>query len=177
MSDNKLKSIFDRVNRLLDERDGLMGDVADIYQEAKSAGFVPKVIRKLVQRSRMDPSKRAEEDMLMELYEAEMGAVGRAVAAVRDGATWKEAAEGNGVPRATLARAMAVSKRRSDSENDTAHDPATGEIEEETALADIAPTLPLKHAEAIGAVLDDIAAGGDGLEIPPHLDRRQRASA
>ena len=40
-TDNRLKSLADRIERLMDERDGIQGDIRDIYAEAKSAGYVP----------------------------------------------------------------------------------------------------------------------------------------
>ena len=70
MSADKLKSLSERINRLLDERDGINGDISDLYQEAKSAGYIAKVLRKAIGRQRMDAGKRAEEDSILELYEA-----------------------------------------------------------------------------------------------------------
>ncbi len=126
MTDNRLKSLADRIERLMDERDGLASDIRDIFTEAKSAGYVPKVLRKAIMRKRMDASKRDEEDAILELYEGALGAVGKAVAAVRAGSTWKEASEEHDVPRATLARAIkAVSKQR----NDTAAESTTARLD------------------------------------------------
>ncbi len=112
MSDNRLKSIADRINRLMDEREAIGADIRDIYAEAKGVGYIPKALRKVIARLRMDPDKLKEDDTLVELYEAALGPVGKAMEAVRQGATWEEAGKATGVPRATLARAEAVSKRR-----------------------------------------------------------------
>lgn len=110
MSDNRLKSLAERIGRLMDERDGISSDIRDIYTEAKSAGYIPKALRKVIARLRMDPAKLAEDDTLVELYEAALGPVGKAMKAVREGATLDAAAEANGVHRATVARARAVAK-------------------------------------------------------------------
>tara|TARA_R110000822_G_scaffold125139_1_gene259720 strand:- start:14 stop:484 length:471 start_codon:yes stop_codon:yes gene_type:complete len=120
MTDNRLKSIAERIGRLMDERDGIGSDIRDIYAEAKSAGYIPKALRKVITRLRMDPSKLAEDDTLVELYEAALGPVGKAMQAVREGATLDDAAEANGVHRATVARARAVAKS---SENATVAKP------------------------------------------------------
>lgn len=125
MSD-QLKSLAERIERLMDEQDGIKSDIRDLYTEVKSAGYMPKVLRKAIARKRMDPSKRDEEDAILELYEGVLGRVGKALAAVRAGSTWKEAAENNGVPRATLARAVAVSKRQAESRTDTNPETAVG---------------------------------------------------
>lgn len=119
MSD-QLKSLAERIERLMDERDGLGADIRDIFMEAKSAGYVPKVLRKAITRKRMDPSKRDEEDAILELYEGALGAVGKALAAVRAGSTWKEAAADHSVPRATLARAVKSQKLQTDTKEYTA---------------------------------------------------------
>jgi uncharacterized protein (UPF0335 family) len=116
VTDAKLKSLVDRINRLMDERREISTDISDIFLEAKSAGYIPKALRKVIARMRAKPADLAEEDSLIELYEAALGPVGKAMAAVRAGATLDDAAESNGVHRATLARARAVAKQ---SENAT----------------------------------------------------------
>ena len=135
MSDARLKSLADRINRLMDERDGIASDIRDLYAEAKSVGYIPKALRKAIARMRMDPDKLAEDDSLLDLYEAALGRVGTAMQAVRAGATVEAAAKANGIDRATLARARAVAKQR---ENATVanhdeiatppHDAETGEL-------------------------------------------------
>jgi uncharacterized protein (UPF0335 family) len=175
VTDDKLKSLAERIERLMDERDGLGADIRDIFTEAKSAGYVPKVLRKAITRKRMDPSKRDEEDAILELYEGALGAVGKALAAVRAGATWKEASADHGVPRATLARAVKVSKRREELRTDT--DPATGEITPTHEMgAEHAPQVPAREeAGNTGGDhdrgLDDgePAASGAYSECPPAI--------
>lgn len=112
----QLKSLAERIERLMDERDGIQSDIRDIYTEAKSHGYVPKVLRKAITRKRMDAGKRDEEDSILELYEGALGPVGKAVAAVRAGSTWKDAAADHNVPRATLARAVKSQKLQTDTD-------------------------------------------------------------
>lgn len=101
----RLKSLAERINRLTDERDGIGADIRDVYLEAKSAGYVPKVLRKAIGRQRMDPSKRAEEDSILELYEGALDGRTRAVIAeLRAGATFDATSEKTGTPRRTVAR-------------------------------------------------------------------------
>lgn len=112
VTDKRLKSLADRINRLMDERDGLGSDIRDVFAEAKSAGYIPKVLRKAITRQRMDANTRSEEDSILALYDEALGNVGAALEAISNGATWEEAGKDHGVKRATLARAAAVSKRR-----------------------------------------------------------------
>jgi len=173
-----LKSIVDRVNRLMDERDALTADIRDIYAEAKGRGYIPKALRKVVARMRMDPATLAEDDALLETYEAALGRVGKAMRAVREGATLDEAAEKNGVHRATLARARAVAKQGENAtvanhgENAT-HDPTTGEVHE----VERAEAGPIAEAatDGQGAATGPLDTDADTLEIPPFL-RRVRAA-
>lgn len=163
-----LKSIVDRVNRLMDERDGITADIRDIYAEAKGRGYIPKALRKVVARLRMDPAKLAEDDALLETYEAALGRVGQAMRAVREGATLlDEAAEANGVHRATLARARAVAKS---SENATvanhpeiATAPETAEVRHPPG-DDTGTAVPSSPAPVVAAI---------DLTIPSFLDRRR----
>lgn len=112
MSDSRLVSLAKRINAGMDRIEEERAHVRDIYVEAKSAGYIPKMLRKAIARQRMDASKREEEDSILDLYDHALGNLGKALEAISEGATWEEAGKANGVPRATLARAAAVSKRR-----------------------------------------------------------------
>jgi uncharacterized protein (UPF0335 family) len=170
MSDARLKSLAERINRLMDDRDAIGGDIRDIYSEAKSAGYIPKALRKTIARMRADQSDLAEQDTLVELYEAALGRVGRAMAAVRAGSTLDAAAEANGIHRATLARARAVAKS---SENATdAHDPATGEITVEGGAPNPARGGEASADERAASVLPSPPIAEPDLTFPSFLDRR-----
>jgi uncharacterized protein (UPF0335 family) len=69
----RLKSFIDRIERLEEEKKGLADDIKEIYAEAKSVGFDPKIMRKLIRLMKMEPQKRSEEDMLLETYKAAIG--------------------------------------------------------------------------------------------------------
>lgn len=173
MADNKLKSIFDRINRLLDERDGINGDIADLYQEAKSDGYIPKVLRKAIARLRMDPNKRAEEDSILELYEGALDGKTRAViAALKSGSTLDATSEQTGASRRTVARISKAVPKNSRNGTGTKIDvispPEAAELprgEEPDA------GIPAKHADAVGAVLDAMASGDEMPPIPDFLRR------
>lgn len=71
--DNHLLSIVERIEALEEERRGLAGDIKDIYAEAKSAGYDPKVLRAIVAERREDADERAERLALMDNYRAALG--------------------------------------------------------------------------------------------------------
>lgn len=79
MSDNtgiaaeRLISIVERIERLEEEKKALSSDVKDIYTEAKSAGFEPKVIRRIIARRKKDQAEMEELDTLEDLYLQALG--------------------------------------------------------------------------------------------------------
>lgn len=73
VSGQRLKSYLERIERLTEEQKSLAEDIKDIYSESKSAGFEPKIIRKLVSLRKTSPEKRREEQELLELYASAIG--------------------------------------------------------------------------------------------------------
>ena len=69
----RLRSLVDRIERLEEERRGLAADIKDIYTEAKSAGFDPKVLRALIAERRKEPSDVEEERSLLDIYRDALG--------------------------------------------------------------------------------------------------------
>lgn len=64
----RLRSLVERIERIEEERKALAGDVKDIYAEAKSAGFDPKVLKEVVQIRRKDRAEAEEAQTLRDLY-------------------------------------------------------------------------------------------------------------
>lgn len=70
---DRLRSIVERIERLEDERRALGEGIKDIYTEAKSAGYVPKVLRNLIAERRRAAGEVTEEQMLLETYKRALG--------------------------------------------------------------------------------------------------------
>jgi len=70
---NQLKAIIERIERMEDEKSAISVDIKEIYLEAKSNGFDPKIIRKVIINRRKDQVKLAEEKILIDTYEAALG--------------------------------------------------------------------------------------------------------
>lgn len=70
---DRLRSIVERIERLEDERKALASDIKDVYTEAKSGGFDPKVIRLLLAERRRTASEVDEEQALLEVYKRALG--------------------------------------------------------------------------------------------------------
>lgn len=73
ISGKRLKSFIERVERLEEEKSALGEDIKEVYAEAKGTGFEVKIMRRIVKLRKMDPDKRQEEDMLLELYQSAIG--------------------------------------------------------------------------------------------------------
>lgn len=71
----ELNAFIERVERVTEEKDGLTQDIRDIYAEAKSRGFDPKIMRKVVRMRKMDPDKRREEEEQTEMYLHALGMI------------------------------------------------------------------------------------------------------
>jgi uncharacterized protein (UPF0335 family) len=65
---DRLRSIVERIERLAEEQKALAADVADIFTEAKSAGFDVKVLRKVLALRKLDTAALQEQDNLLDLY-------------------------------------------------------------------------------------------------------------
>lgn len=65
----QLVAFVERVERLEEEKATIAEDIKEVYAEAKGTGYDVKTIRKAIQRRKMDPDTRAEQDALLELYE------------------------------------------------------------------------------------------------------------
>lgn len=69
----RLKSFFDRIERLEEEKKGLGDDIKEVYAEAKGVGFDVKTMRKILKLRKMNTDARREQEELLELYKAAVG--------------------------------------------------------------------------------------------------------
>lgn len=68
ISAQRLKAFILRVERLEEEKKGLGADVREVYAEAKSGGFDPKIMRKVVALRKIDKAVRQEQEALIKVY-------------------------------------------------------------------------------------------------------------
>ncbi len=66
----QLRAFVERVERLEDEKAALMGDIREVYAEAKAHGFDVKTMRQIVRLRKMDSADRAEQEALLDLYKS-----------------------------------------------------------------------------------------------------------
>lgn len=170
MNEGQLKSLFDRINRLLDDKAALTADIGDVFQEVKSAGYIPKVLRTVIRRARADQSKLAEEDAIQELYEGALtGRQRKAVEMAASGATAREIEQATGMKRSVVSRSVPLEKSRGT--KPAQHDPETGEIpntmgngsHDDVIETPAAPPTPAGAAERLPSILADEAGSSAAI--------------
>lgn len=70
---DQLRAFISRIERLDEEIKGLNEDKSDIYKEAKSQGFDPKVMRRVIAIMKKDAAERQEEDAILAMYLSALG--------------------------------------------------------------------------------------------------------
>ena len=70
---DELKLLFERIERMEEEKKGIAEDIRDIYTEAKSRGYDPKIMRQIVRLRAMDSDKRKEQQSLIDVYASAIG--------------------------------------------------------------------------------------------------------
>jgi len=70
-----LKGYVERIDRLMDERDGINSDIRDVVAEAKANNFDGPAVRRAVRMYRMDKQKRDEMIALDDTYLAALGLI------------------------------------------------------------------------------------------------------
>ena len=73
IASDRLLSIIERIERLNEETKGLTADIRDIMAEAKSAGFLPKVIREIIKMRAEDEAEREEREAIRDAYLKALG--------------------------------------------------------------------------------------------------------
>lgn len=63
-----LRSFIERIERLEEEKKGIADDIRDVYAEAKSSGFEPKIMRQVVRIRKMESHEREEQEALLDVY-------------------------------------------------------------------------------------------------------------
>ncbi|MFD2579925.1 DUF2312 domain-containing protein [Novosphingobium colocasiae] len=72
-TDDRLRLLIERVERLEEEKKGVSDDIRDVYNEAKAVGYDVKIMRQIVRLRKMKPDDRRELDLLLETYRSALG--------------------------------------------------------------------------------------------------------
>ena len=72
-TDDRLRLLIERIERLEEEKKGIADDIRDVYAEAKAVGYDVKIMRQIVRLRKMTPDDRAEMEMVLDTYKAALG--------------------------------------------------------------------------------------------------------
>ena len=73
ITNQRLTSFIERIERLEEEKAGIAGDIKDVYAEAKGEGYDTKAMRQIIKLRKMDRHERAEMEEMVELYKTAIG--------------------------------------------------------------------------------------------------------
>lgn len=69
----QLVAYIERIEHLNEDAAAIAADIKEIYSEAKSAGYDPKYIRKMIQLRKLDADEIDEQDELTQMYRNALG--------------------------------------------------------------------------------------------------------
>lgn len=74
-SDDRLRLLIERIERLEEEKQGISDDIRDVYAEVKAVGYDAKIVRQVIRLRKMNPEDRREMETVLDLYKAALGMV------------------------------------------------------------------------------------------------------
>ncbi|MBX7501005.1 DUF2312 domain-containing protein [Qipengyuania mesophila] len=72
-TDDRLRLLIERIERLEEEKKGIADDIRDVYAEAKAVGYDVKIMRQIVRLRKMTPDDRREMETILDTYKAALG--------------------------------------------------------------------------------------------------------
>jgi uncharacterized protein (UPF0335 family) len=73
VSEEQLRLFIERIERLEEEKKGIGDDIRDTYNESKSQGFDPKIMRQIVALRKLPPHDRKEMEAILDVYKSALG--------------------------------------------------------------------------------------------------------
>jgi len=68
-----LRQLIERVERLEEEKKGILEDIKEVFAEAKAQGFDVKTMKQVIKLRGTEKHKRQEAEALLETYLAALG--------------------------------------------------------------------------------------------------------
>ena len=72
-TDDRLRLLIERIERLEEEKKGIADDIRDVYGEAKAVGYDAKIMRQVIRLRKMQPDDRREMETVLDLYKSALG--------------------------------------------------------------------------------------------------------
>lgn len=72
-SNERLRLLIERVERLNEEKAGISDDIKAVFAEAKAVGYDAKIMREIIRLRKMKPDDLKERNALLQTYADELG--------------------------------------------------------------------------------------------------------
>lgn len=72
-TDDRLRLLIERIERLEEEKKAISDDIKDVYSEAGSTGYDKKILRQVIKLRKMRADERQEMEAVLEAYMAALG--------------------------------------------------------------------------------------------------------
>ncbi|WP_292960557.1 DUF2312 domain-containing protein [Novosphingobium sp. UBA1939] len=72
-TDDRLRLLIERIERLEEEKKGISDDIKDVYNEGKAVGYDAAMMRQIVKLRKMNPADRREMEIILDTYKAALG--------------------------------------------------------------------------------------------------------
>ena len=78
---SQLRMFIEKIERLEEEKAALMETIKEVFAEAKSSGFEPKIMKQVIKIRKMKQEEIAEQEELLDIYRHALGMIPAAEAA------------------------------------------------------------------------------------------------
>jgi len=73
VTDDRLRLLIERVERLEEEKKGVADDIKDVFLEAKAVGYDTKIMKQVIRLRKMQDDDRREMETILDLYKSALG--------------------------------------------------------------------------------------------------------
>ena len=70
---DELRLLIERIERLEEDKKAVSEDISNVYSEAKSRGFDPKIMRQIIKLRAMEIHQRQEWEAVLDTYMSALG--------------------------------------------------------------------------------------------------------
>ena len=72
-TNERLRLLIERIERLEEEKQGIADDIKDVYGEAKAVGYDTKIMRQVVRLRKLRADERREQETILDTYMCALG--------------------------------------------------------------------------------------------------------
>lgn len=74
-TDDRLRLLIERVERLEEEKKAIADDIKDVFAEAKGVGYDTRAMKEVIKLRKMSPDDYREWEAVREIYKSALGLV------------------------------------------------------------------------------------------------------